>query len=132
MTTISRPVHIDRDVLAEAVRTWFADRNFVTAVDRSVEGRVTVRGNKSGAARTALAADRALVVSIANLSSPTRTVVEVRQGDWSKNIAANVGWFVFTGGSNVLVSGWSLKIQKDLERYIRQVVAELPALVPAP
>jgi hypothetical protein len=40
-------------------------------------------------------------------------------------MARNAVWLVANGGMNLLISGWSVVIQKDLETFVRSVLAEL-------
>ena len=95
------------------------ERGFETR-EYHAEYGLLLRSGKSSALRTFLAADRALVIRISNETAVTE--VQVRQGSWTKNLAANAGWIAATGGGMLAVSGWSFVIQLELEAYVRKIL----------
>src|SRR5262245_29354453 len=117
MATITYPQALDLDPLARSVRRWFKERGFETKRE-CLADQYVVKARKSSVWRALLAADRAINVSMSVTGD--RTEVIVSQGDWTTNLVSNAAWFALTGGTNLLISGWSVVIQKQLEAHIRQ------------
>jgi hypothetical protein len=122
MTLIASPALIDTRQVAKRIKEWLEGKGFETKALES-SGSYTVKARKSGVFRSVVGADRAMEISIRQWNGETQ--VEVRQGSWKTNIVSNAAWLVATGGMNLLISGWSVVIQKDLEAFVRSVLADL-------
>lgn len=122
MTIIACPALADTREVARRIKVWLDDRGFETKTLESANSYV-VKARKASAFRAIVGADRALEVGVRHWNGETQ--VEVRQGSWKTNIVSNAVWLVVTGGMNLLISGWSLVVQKDLETFVRSVLAEL-------
>jgi hypothetical protein len=122
MATISSPSLLDTREVAKAVKTWFDKREFETRAEQTADV-IAVKARKKSTFRAVVAADRAIEVTVRHVG--TETQVDVRQGSWKTNIVSNTVWFVATGGAGLLISGWSVVIQKDLENHIRQIMATM-------
>lgn len=122
MAIISCSSLLETREVARRVKSWLDERGFETRAEQAGEV-IAVKARKKSGLRAVLAADRALEVAVRQTSSETQ--VDVRQGSWKTNVVSNTAWFVATGGAGLLISGWSVVIQKDLENHIRTVFAEL-------
>jgi hypothetical protein len=121
MTVITGPKAIDNRELAKRVKAWFDERGFETKVFQNGEAFV-LKARKASVFRAIVGADRAIEVELAHRNGETQ--VEIRQGSWKTNVISNAAWLVATGGMNLVVSGWSVVVQKDLERYVRITLSE--------
>jgi phage anti-repressor protein len=119
---IESPVPVDSREVAKQVKAWFDERSFETKAEQSGDV-IVVKARKKSTFRAIVAADRAIEVAVRNTEYATH--VDVRQGSWKTNIVSNTVWFVATGGAGLLISGWSLVIQRDLESHIRGILAQL-------
>lgn len=122
MALISSPVPLDNREVARRIKDWLDKKGFETKAFEA-DGSYFLKTRKSSGLRSVVGADRALEIGIRH--SDNQTQVEVRQGSWKTNIVSNAGWFLVTGGANLLFSGWSLVIQKDLESYIRTIFNDM-------
>jgi hypothetical protein len=122
MALLSSRVPLDTREVAKRIKDWLDKKGFETKAE--ISGDVyTVKARKASGLRAVVGADRALEVVVQVASGETQ--VDVRQGSWKTNIISNAAWFVATGGANLLISGWSVVIQKDLENFVRGVLSEL-------
>jgi hypothetical protein len=122
MALITCPAIVDNREVAKRIKKWFEDKGFETKAFES-SGSFSVKARKASTFRAVVGADRALEVAVRHCDGETQ--VEVRQGSWKTNIISNAAWLVVTGGMNLAISGWSVVIQKDLEKFVRSVLDEL-------
>ena len=122
MATIIHPVVVDPREVASAIKNWLDFRHFETKA-LEAGGCYFVKARKASAVRAIFGADRALEIQVGNADG--KTIVDVRQGSWATNAVSNLGWLLVCGGMNLAFSGWSVVVQKELESYIRSVLAEL-------
>jgi hypothetical protein len=122
MALITCPLLVDTREVAKRLKEWLEAKGFETKALES-SGSYIVKARKASAFRVIVGADRALEVGVRQWNGETQ--VEVRQGSWKTNIVSNAAWLVVTSGMNLLISGWSVVIQKDLEAFSRSVLAEL-------
>ena len=122
MASIVHPSLVNTRDVAREIKDWLEARKFETKALES-SGSYIVKARKASAFRAVVGADRALEVAV--FHSDGQTHVEVRQGSWKTNIISNAAWLMVTGGMNLLISGWSVVVQKELETHIRSVLSEL-------
>jgi hypothetical protein len=122
MSTLTSPNLIDTREVAKRIKKWVDDRGFETKALES-NGAYIVKARKASGLRAVIGADRALEISVRHADGATH--VDVRQGSWKTNAVSNAVWLVATGGANLLISGWSIVVQKDLEGYVKSVFEEL-------
>lgn len=113
---------VDHREVARRIKTWLEAKSFETMALES-NGSYVVKARKKGVFRSVVGADRALEVVVQQ--SDGQTQVDIRQGSWKTNVISNAAWFLVTGGANLLISGWSIVVQKDLEAFVRSVFEEL-------
>ncbi|MEI7822000.1 MAG: hypothetical protein WCK55_13885 [Verrucomicrobiota bacterium] len=124
MASIIHPASVDLRTIATAVKGWLDRKKFETKAFEAA-GSYILKARKGGKLRAVLSIDRALEILVTH--SDGKTVVDIRQGSWKTNAVSNVAWLAVTGGTNLLLSGWSVVIQKELESYIRSILAEYGA-----
>lgn len=110
---------MDEAYIAQQVREWLAHHHFQVETFPAEYG-ILVRARKASALRTAVGADRALVIRISNDAGVMEVVI--RQGSWTKNLVSNAAWLALTGGTNLLISAWSFEVQRNLARFLRRIL----------
>ena len=113
---------VDHREVAKRIKTWLEAKSFETTALES-NGSYVVKARKKGVFRSVIGADRALEVGVRQFDGLTQ--VDIRQGSWKTNVISNAAWILVTGGANLLISGWSIVIQKELEAFVRSVFEEL-------
>lgn len=122
MATIVHLGRLDNREIAKQIKNWFDQKGFETkAIEQ--DGSYTVKARKSSGFRAMVGADRAIEIGIR--TSGDETQLDVRQGSWKTNAISNAAWLVVTGGMNLVISGWSIVIQKDLENHIRNILNDM-------
>ncbi len=121
MALITFPALVDTRQVAKRIKGWLDSKGFETRAFQG-GGAYTVKARKSGTFRAVVGADRALEIGVRHHGSETQ--VDVRQGSWKTNAVSNTAWLVVTGGANLLISGWSVVVQKDLEAFVRTVLED--------
>ncbi len=119
MSTITAPTSLDNPEVATKINQWFVKKAFETRAFEQ-NGNYFLKARKHGVIRSVVGADRAIEVGIRTINETTE--VCVNQGSWKTNIISNVAWFFVTSGANILISGWSVVLQKELESYIRSIL----------
>ncbi|MCP4106951.1 MAG: hypothetical protein GY749_15670 [Desulfobacteraceae bacterium] len=122
MSAIECAKPLDLSDIAWRIKQWFDEKKFENKVLED-NGSYIVKARKSSIWRAVMGADRAINIIIEH-SENSGTLVNVKQGDWTTNIVSNAVWFVFTGGANLAFSGWSFVLQKQLEKYIQDILDE--------
>jgi len=122
MAVLSCAGQLDNREIAKKIKQWLEKKKFETKAFES-GGEYVLKARKKGVLRATVGADRALEIGVRH--NENQTEVNVRQGSWKTNAVSNAAWFVVTGSANLLISGWSIVIQKDLENYIRKIFEEL-------
>ncbi len=122
MALMTHPAPVDLLEAARRIQWWFNTKGFETkALEHS--GAYCIRARKTSTLRAVMAADRALEVALR--ISNGQTEIDVRQGSWQTNFVSNAVWLVATGGMNLVFTGWSIVLQKELEAHIRGVLQGL-------
>lgn len=121
MATLTASKPLDLNEMARQIQDWFEQRHFENKLLED-NGAYIVKARKSSKWRAVLGADRALNVILGHENGGTK--VMVKQGDWTTNIVSNTIWLVATGGTNILISGWSFVLQKQLQSYIQSLLDE--------
>ncbi len=122
MSVVTQPGQLDTREIAKKIKGWLDGKGFETKA-LEAEGAYIVKARKGNILRAAVGADRAIEIDVRHLNGETQ--VSVRQGSWKTNIISNAAWLLVTGGANLLISGWSLVIQRDLEAFIRETLNQL-------
>jgi|ERR1700730_2311310 hypothetical protein len=122
MSVITHPGQIDIREVAKTIKAWLDSKGFETKALQT-EGAYIIKARKASGLRAIVGADRALKIEVRNLNNETQ--VGLRQGSWKTNIISNAAWLIVTGGANLLISGWSLVIQKELEAFVRETLNQL-------
>ena len=123
MALITTAKSLDTEVVAQRVKAWLDGKGFQTKLFETGDG-YAIKARKASAFRAVVGADRALEIGIRHWGGETQ--VEVRQGSWTTNAISNSVWLIATSGANLLISGWSVLIQRDLESFVRTTMADLP------
>jgi hypothetical protein len=122
MALITYPAEVDIKEVSRRIQQWFHHKNFETRALK-VDVSYIIKARKKSAFRAIVAADRALEVAVRNFNGEAK--VDVKQGSWKTNAISNAVWFVATGGMMLLVSGWSIVAQKELESRIRAILEDV-------
>jgi hypothetical protein len=122
MALITYPAEVDIKEVSRRIQQWFHHKNFETRALK-VDDSYIIKARKKSAFRAIVAADRALEVAARNFNGEAQ--VDVKQGSWKTNAISNAVWFVATGGMMLLVSGWSIVAQKELESRIRAILEDV-------
>jgi hypothetical protein len=122
MALIASPALVDTREVARRIKAWLINNGFETKAYESGDSFI-VKARKASTLRAIVGADRALEVGVRHWNGETQ--VDVRQGSWKTNAVSNAAWLVVTGGANLLISGWSLVVQKELETFVRSVLEDL-------
>ena len=122
MALITYPAEVDIKEVTQRIKRWFNFKNFESRV-LNVDDTYIIKARKKSTFRAIVAADRALEVAVRNFNGEAQ--VNVRQGSWKTNAISNVAWFVVSGGAMLLVSGWSIVVQKELESHIRSILDDV-------
>jgi hypothetical protein len=128
MTKISSPLYLNSKAIASQILAWLEQQHFEVKLSK-LEDDYYITARKTNALRVVLIADHALIVGIRRGSSgssgsseTTGTIIEVKQGPWETKIISNAVWLALTGGTNLLIAGWSFILQKHLENYIESKI----------
>jgi hypothetical protein len=122
MALMTCPARVDTREVGTRLKEWVEAKRFeMKALESS--GSYIVKARKASTFRSIVGADHALEIGVRQGNGETQ--VEVRQGSWKPNIVSHAAWLVVTGGMNLLISGWSVVIQQDLEAFSRSVLMEL-------
>lgn len=113
---------INLELLSERLKLWFINRNWEIKTDKN-KNTYAIMARKNNAMRKFFSACRALVVICGHENG--KTMIKVKQGSWAENIWSNVGWFIVTGGTNIIFSLWSFEVQREFQNYVRDVLNEL-------
>ena len=122
MALITYPAEVDIKEVSRRIDQWFHHKNFETRALK-VDDSFIIKAKKKSTFRSIVAADRALEVAVRNSNGEAQ--VDVKQGSWKTNAISNAAWFVVTGGAMLLVSGWSVVAQKELESHIRSILDDV-------
>ena len=121
MAIITHPSLVDTRQVAKRIKEWLEAKGFETKALETGSSYV-VKARKASKFRAIVGADRALEIGVRQTEGETQ--VDVRQGSWKTNAISNAAWLVATGGMNLLISGWSVVVQKELETFVRTILAE--------
>lgn len=119
MTLITSYKELNTKDIATKIKHWLDKKDFETKVFQ-IDNDYVIKAKKSSVLRAVFGADRALEIGVRNHDKQTQ--VNIRQGSWKTNAVSNAAWLFVTGGANLLISGWSIVIQKELESYIRTIL----------
>jgi hypothetical protein len=121
---IQRDGSLNLDVLGEKLRLWFTEKKWTVKTEKGPTSYV-IQATKDSTLRMIFAACRALVVICRQEAG--KTIVSVRQGNWTENILSNMAWFLETGGMNLAFTLWSLEVQREFQNYVKKILGEMHA-----
>lgn len=126
MTKISKPQNLNTRAIASHIVGWFEHQHFELKISHE-NNNFYISARKTNAIRVALSANHAIIVGIQ--CEGNGTTIEVKQGSWETKIISNAVWLALTVGTNLLIAGWSLILQKDLENYIETTIFSDPIVL---
>ena len=113
--------NMDLVELGDKLLIWFLERGWEFHTNRS-EREYIISAKKTDALRQLFCANRALNVRC--YREGDQTYVKIVQGPYIDNLMGNLTWLMLTGGTNVLISAWSLRVEGQFKEYTQKLLSQ--------
>ncbi len=121
---IERDASLNLEELGEKLMLWFVEKKWSIKIDRGPSAYV-IQATKAGKIRIFFSACRALIVICRHEEG--KTIISVRQGNWTLNILSNIEWLLSTGGMNLAFTLWSFEVQREFQNFAKRTLDEMGA-----